>query len=288
MNSPLSRVLILGGGGMLAHAFKALLPAATGITAPPRSELDITRADSLRQALDGSRPTLILNCAAHTKVDFCEFQRDLAFEINALAAGEVARQAARLGVPLVHFSTDFVFPGTSPTPYRETDPTGPLSVYGQSKLAGEIAVSAQHPDALICRTSWLYGPGGPCFPATMVRVARMGKPLTVVSDQHGVPTFTYDLVRYTLALVESGSSGVFHVSNSEPTTWFEFTRHILGVYGLQVPLTPISSADWKAKTPWSAHRPAYSTLDTTRLSQVLRSAPRSWKQAFAEYQPLAG
>lgn len=286
MNTQLSRVLILGGGGMLAYAFRNLLPPTAKVHSPPRAELDITDLAGLTATFDRVKPTLVLNCAAHTKVDLCDYQIDLATAINATAAGNAARLASRAGVPLAHFSTDFVFPGDSATPYRETDATRPLSEYGRTKLAGERAVAAAHPQALIARTSWLYGPGGPCFPATMIRVARAGKPLTVVSDQHGCPTFTYDLVRLTLELVEKGAGGVYHVSNTQATTWFEFTRHILDTFGLKVPLSPITSAEWKAKTPWSAHRPAYSTMDTSKLASTLGHPPRSWKEAFAEYHGL--
>jgi len=283
----LSRVLILGGGGMLAHAFKQLLPPASSISSPPRASLDINDPSSLARAFETARPTLVLNCAAHTKVDLCEYQRDLAHAINAHAPAHAAAIASRLGIPFVQFSTDFVFPGTSPTPYSETDPTGPISVYGQSKLAGELAVTAAHPHALIARTSWLYGPGGPCFPATMVRVARAGKPLSVVSDQHGSPTFTYDLVRLTLELLAASAHGVYHVSNTSQTTWFEFTQHILATYNLSVPLSPITSAEWLAKTPTSAHRPTHSTLSTAKLTQTLHHPPRPWPQAFTEYHTLS-
>lgn len=282
------RVLILGGGGMLAHALRLVLADRAGtIVSPARAELDICDDASLARAFESAAPTLVLNCAAHTKVDLCDFQRDLAHAINGRAAGRAAALAAARGAAFVHYSTDFVFDGTSPRPYVETDPTCPRSEYGRSKLAGEHAVLSAHPGALVCRTSWLYGPGGPCFPATMVRVARSGKPLSVVSDQRGSPTFTLDLARLTRDLLEhTAPGGIYHTCNAGETNWFDFTAEILRVFGLSVPLSAITSAEWKARTPWSAERPARSTMDCSRAARAVGHPMRPWQEGLAEYRSL--
>lgn len=288
MASPLSRILILGGGGMLAHAFKTLIPTYApdaNLTAPTRAECDITHLPSLEAAFAAARPTLVLNCAAHTKVDLCEFQRDLASAINAVAAGQIARLAAEADAPLVHISTDFVFRGNQPTPYKESDPTDPISVYGQTKLDGERRVLAAHTNALIARTSWLYGPGGPCFPATMVRAARAGKPLSVVADQHGSPTFTYDLAKAVIELVEKPATpGIYHITNTGQTTWHAFAIETLRLFGLPTEVAPITSQEWLRRVPWSAQRPAYSTLDTTKVGLALGRPMRPWQEALADYR----
>lgn len=289
-SSPLfDRVLILGGGGMLAHAFKSLL-SQRGVTpiAPPRAQLDICDRPCLERTFAEVNPTVVLNCSAHTKVDLCDYQRDLALAINATGPGNAARIAADKGIPFVHFSTDFVFSGTPEPrrPWKETDPTLPASFYGESKLQGEKAVAANHPSALIFRTSWLFGPGGPCFPQTMLNFARQGKPLSVVSDQFGSPTMTFDLARTTLELLEKKASGLFHLSNAGETTWFDFTAEILKTFNTPTTLTSLTSAEWKAKVPWSATRPSYSTLDCSKANSLLTTPIQPWQQALQEYKSL--
>ncbi|MFN4243334.1 MAG: dTDP-4-dehydrorhamnose reductase [Tepidisphaerales bacterium] len=290
MSADFSRILILGGGGMLAYALRQRLAARhphAHVVAPARSECDITHLPSLTAAFDAARPTLVFNCAAHTKVDLCEFQRDLAHAVNAVAPGDLARLAADRNADLVHVSTDFVFRGDQPVPYRETDPTGPLSVYGQTKLDGEHRVAAAHPRPVIARTSWLYGPGGPCFPATMVRVARAGKPLSVVADQHGTPTFTFDLADALLDLLATPHRGLFHITNAGHTTWHGFAVETLRLFGLSTDVTPITSDEWLRRTPWSARRPAHSRLDTSKLTAAIGRPMRPWTDALADYHRLS-
>lgn len=274
---------------MLAFALQRRLAArypGAHVHAPPRAHCDITDLASLQACFDALRPTVVFNCAAHTKVDLCEFQRDLAFAVNAIGAARAARLAANQQADFVHISTDFVFRGDQPTPYRETDATGPLSVYGQSKLEGERRVAGEHPTALIARTSWLYGPGGPCFPATMLRVARSGKPLSVVNDQHGTPTFTLDLADALLDLLATPHRGVFHITNTGTTTWHGFAVATLRLFGLPAEVVPITSDEWQRRTPWSARRPAYSTLDTSKLTAALGRPMRPWPDALTDYRAL--
>lgn len=280
-------ILITGGGGMLAHALRRTLetrglPAA----ALRREECDIADPRSVRRAFELHRPTLVLNCAAYTKVDLCEEKHDLANAVNGAALETLATAAQASGAKLVHYSTDFVFDGRSNRPYRPDDPTNPLSAYGRSKRLGEQLLQDINPPGwLIIRTAWLYGPGGPCFPQTMLSLARKGVPLRVVSDQVGCPTFTFDLAEATIDLLDHNAAGVWHVTNSGQTNWFGFTRAILEEFGVApAELLPTTSAEWKQARPSSATRPAYSVLDITPLQQLLARPMRHWRDALRAYK----
>jgi dTDP-4-dehydrorhamnose reductase len=285
MNTP-ERILITGGGGMLAHALlRALHARGRSAVAVGRAACDVTREADVRALFATHRPTLLLNCAAHTKVDQCEKEEDLASAINGRAVGLLARHARDHGTTLVHYSTDFVFDGACTRPYRPEDPVRPLSAYGRSKLLGEQELQSNPPARwLILRTAWLYGRNGPCFPRTMVNAARAGKPLKVVSDQTGCPTWTDDLADMTLELLDRGTSGVWHATNAGQTTWLDFTAAILGEFGLKTDLSPTTSAEWFKIRPDSAVRPAYSVLDVEPLSRALGRPVRPWRDALREYR----
>jgi dTDP-4-dehydrorhamnose reductase len=247
--------------------------------------LDITSDDSLARAFEQHRPTLVLNCAAHTKVDLCEEQRDLADAINGRAVATLATLSKQHGSKLVHYSTDFVFDGSATTPYKPTHPTHPLSAYGRSKLLGEQQLQQINPPGyLIIRTAWVYGPSGACFPQTMVNAARAGKPLRVVCDQVGTPTYTRDLAAATLDLIDVGAAGLLHYTNAGQTNWCDFTRAILDEFGIPAPVEAITSADWQKLRPASAHRPSYSVLDTSDYTRLTGKAPRPWRDALGDYK----
>lgn len=278
------RVVITGGGGMLAKALAGALRArGSEPTVLDRAALDVTNFPEVVQAIEKLKPTLTLNCAAHTKVDLCEEQEDLANLINGSAAGVLAAAAKDVGAKFVHYSTDFVFNGGSMRPWREDDPTNPLSAYGRSKFAGEKRVARDGVNWLILRTAWLYGPGGPCFPMTIINAAKAGKPLKVVDDQIGSPTFTHDLAEATLNLLDASASGIFHVVNAGQTTWHDFTAAILDEFGLTTELSRTTSADWKKQRPNSATRPAYSVLDTSKYTQTTGKQMRDWREALSAY-----
>lgn len=282
-------VLITGGSGMLAHAFKDLARRRQlNAFAPSRSELDITDVAKLVAAFDKLNPTLVLNCAAYTKVDLAEKEKEAALEINGKAAGNVSEICRRRGVAMVHFSTDYVFDGTLRRPLRPDDPVGPKGVYGASKLLGERMIQEAPPKRwLILRTAWLYGPGGPNFPQTMLNAARAGKPLKVIQDQVGCPTFTYDLAQATFDLLQTDANGIFHLSNGGQTNWFEFTQAIMQEFGVTpASLAPITSDDWKQIKPDSAVRPAYSVFDLTPFeTQVGRPMP-GWRDGLRRYRDV--
>jgi dTDP-4-dehydrorhamnose reductase len=279
-------ILITGGGGMLAHALaRALRSRGRSAVAIARADCDITSPAAVARVFEQHRPTLLLNCAAHTKVDLCEQQRELADAINGHAVGVLAHQSRRFGTTLVHYSTDFVFDGSLRRPYRPDDPTRPLSAYGSSKLLGERELQANAPEHwLILRTAWLYGRHGPCFPRTMINLARQGKPLKVVSDQTGSPTLTDDLAAATLDLLDRGAAGIWHIGNSGQTTWFDFTAAILEQLGLKTDLSATTSAEWFKLRPDSALRPAYSVLDTEPFARLVGRPMRPWREALHDYR----
>lgn len=280
------RVLITGGGGMLAQALTlALRQRGLEPTLRNRAALDVSNADAVKTEVAQLMPTLVLNCAAHTKVDLCEEQEPLARAINGIGAENLAIASRDAGAILVHYSTDFVFDGAGDRPYRPDDPTRPLSAYGRTKLQGEQAIQRIDPPGwLIIRTSWLYGPGGPCFPQTMINAAKAGKALKVVDDQIGSPTFTHDLADATLSLVEHGASGLWHLSNTGSTSWHGFTAAILEEFGLQAELGKSTSAEWKKLRPTSATRPAYSVMDVAPYERLTGKPMRHWRDALHAYR----
>lgn len=278
-------IVITGGRGMLADALqKTLAQRGLRVVALDRSACDVTSDAAARELFVRHRPTLLLNCAAHTKVDLCEDEPAKADAINGHAVGRLAALAREHGTFLVHFSTDFVFDGRGDRPYRADDPVNPLSAYGRSKLLGERLLQ-DHPPArwLILRTSWLYGPGGPNFPRTIVERARQGQTLKVVDDQIGSPTYTIDLAEATLALVDRNLGGLWHFANAGQTTWYDFARAALAAFSAPGNVAPISTAGWLALRPRQAVRPAYSVLDIRPLAEALGNPPRHWSQALAEF-----
>lgn len=279
--------MVTGAGGMLAGAFRRAAGAGkcAGLRFVDHRQCDIGDVSSIERAIAEHGPAVIINCAAFTDVDGAEREPAAAKALNGDAVGNLARAAKKHSVRLVHFSTDFVFDGATTRPYRPTDPTGPLGAYGKSKLLGEQMLAQINPPGwMIIRTSWLFGVGGKCFPATIVRAARAGKQLKVVSDQVGRPTITDDLASATLTLIGRGASGVYHVANSGQTNWHDFAAAILTAFGLRADLRPISSADWQAEHPQSAQRPAYSVLDTSAAEALLPTPLPPWQQALATYR----
>ena len=280
------RILITGGRGMLAYAFKQkFAESPLHVTFGDRSTCDVCDEDSCNRAFHDLKPTLVINCAAYTKVDLAEKETGAADQCNGYGVGHLAQLCHDYNAMLVHFSTDYVFDGSIHRPLQVGDPLGPLGAYGKSKLLGEkLLQESELKRWLILRTAWLYGPGGPCFPATMINAAKAAKPLKVIDDQHGTPTFTYDLVDATLELIHRGANGIWHVSNSGETTWFDFTAAILDEFGLKADLSRTTSADWKKLKPESAHRPAYSVLDVSPYESFTHLPMPGWRDALHRYR----
>lgn len=278
------RILIVGAKGLLGTPATALLqqrPDAE-VLAVDIDELDITDAQQVAAAVDRFGPTLVVNCAAYTNVDKCETEEALATRVNGDGPGHLARAAAGCGAGFIHISTDYVFDGTATSPYRPDDPPAPpdrLSAYGRSKLAGERAVQSNHPSPLIVRTAWLYGPDGPGFPATILRLARERPELRVVDDQRGAPTYAPDLARALVNLADARATGIVHVTNRGECTWYDFAREILRQAGLDTPVVPVTTAEF----PRPAKRPAYSVLDLSRYEALTAATMPPWQDALARF-----
>jgi dTDP-4-dehydrorhamnose reductase len=233
---------------------------------------------SVDGAVRAAHPDVVVNCAAWTDVDGAESSADAALAINGPGAGNVARAAAAAGAWTLHVSSDYVFDGAKREPYVESDATGPMSQYGIGKLAGERSVAAAAPGShTIVRSSWLFGAGGPCFPKTILRVARERDELTVVDDQVGCPTFTYHLAVALLSLAEARVPGTVHVAGGGHCSWFEFARAIVALAGFSTAVAPGRTADLGRPAP----RPAYSVLVTERGSEV--PLLPEWEQGLAAF-----
>ena len=276
------RLLILGGTGMLG---RALVEAARGrghaALALSREQADIEDARRMHHWVETFRPEAVINCAAYTKVDLAEGDgREKAFAVNGSAVGNVVTAAASVGARVLHVSTDYVFDGTAREPYREDAPTNPLSVYGQSKLAGERE-ALLYGRSLVVRTSWLFGPGGPNFAATMVRLIQDGKlPLRVVYDQVGCPTYTPYLAEALLDLAPLGLTGVVHYRNREPVSWHGFAVEIARLWcGAAEEVVPVTTEEF----PRPAPRPSYSVLDVTRFEEAAGRRVEAWEAGLADY-----
>jgi dTDP-4-dehydrorhamnose reductase len=268
--------LVLGAGGQLGHALGQALSDET--VALCGRELDVTDPDALAKAIAGATgvpPDVVVNAAAFTHVDRCEREPEEAMRVNALAPGLVATACARAGARLVHVSTDYVFDGEGDRPYREDDATGPRSVYGRTKLAGEEAVRAVAPDSLILRTSWVYGRGRN-FVASILAQAQRGGPLRVVEDQRGCPTSARSLAEGLRALVERGASGLYHLAGAGESTWWELARVALDLTGRrEVPVARIRTEELELDAP----RPRYSVLDCGKAAAAGVRLP-DWREAL--------
>lgn len=283
------RILQFGTTGQVARELLRQSSAhEVAITALSRAEVDFADPDAAAAAVERDRPDLVIIAAAYTAVDQAESDRDLARTVNAETPAAIALAAARAGAAVVHFSTDYVFAGDKPEPYREDDPTGPLSVYGRTKLDGELGVVASNPRALVLRTSWVVSAHGRNFAKTMLRLAREGQPLRVVDDQFGRPTAAADLAGFVLAqarrLAEAPSGepvfGVHHFANAGETSWRGFAQGLLAL--AMGPAAPEVGAISTAERPAPARRPLRGTLDTGKLERTFGVSPRPWRDAVAE------
>lgn len=289
------RVLILGASGMLGTDM-----AAEGkrrgwdVKTPPHAELDISNADHLEQlrVQDWGNLDWVINCAAYTQVDKAETEFWLAQALNGTAPGILAMICKRNKRGFLHVSTDFVFDGSATEPYREDHETHPQSKYGQSKLFGERNIQKENPDAIIVRTSWLFGPHGKSFPRTLINRWREGKSIHVVADQTGTPTYTADLARTLADLVErKAPGGIYHAAGPDVMTWRDLAEQAIlawkNAYGpadQEVKVNGITTADW----PTPAKRPPYSALGTAKIQSTGIAPMRPMGEALAEFVSRLG
>lgn len=267
------RILLLGQHGQVSRELQLLFSSRHELIVLGREQLDLADTERLREAIRRLQPELIINAAAHTAVDAAESEPEAAFAINAIAPGVIAEEAAALDVPLIHYSTDYVFDGSKPTAYDEDDVPNPLGVYGRSKLAGEQAIAAVGGKHLILRTSWVYSLHGRNFLLTMQRLLQEREQLSVVADQIGAPTWAGSIAAATGQLIErwqtaqTAAWGVYHFTARGETSWFGFAEAIatqLLAQGKPVAqLTAIATREY----PTPAQRPLNSRLDCTRLER---------------------
>ena len=286
------KILITGSTGQLSSALQGTLAGEGKVLALGHRLMDLAEPAQVRQQVRLLRPDLIINAAAYTAVDQAERERDRAFAINATAPGVLAEEAAALGAPLIHYSTDYVFDGRKSGPYTEDDRPAPLSVYGASKLAGEQAIQAVGGEHLILRTSWVYSLQGRNFLLTMQRLLQERDALSVVSDEIGAPTWAGTLAAVTADLVRNWRNGngwpggLYHLTAPGETSWYGFAcaiaEHLQRQGRLRARITPIATADY----PTAAQRPLNSSLDCSRLQRDWRIDLPDWHSGLQ--QCLAG
>lgn len=288
MSSARSPIIVLGATGQMGQALTDLLSnRCIGLT---RSQLDLAQPSRIMSYLESLRPSSVINAAAYTQVDKAEEEEAEAFKINAEAPGLLARWCAKSGVPFVHFSTDYVFPGTGARPWTETDAVAPVNAYGRTKAEGEKQVAAAGGRWLILRTSWVYSSAGRNFLTTILRLAKEREVLSVVDDQYGAPTYAQQLAEAALVALERANSarefptGIYHVCNSGETTWHGFAKAIIeeaSVKDSSLKVKTLESIPTSAyQTP--ARRPMNCRLNTDKARSVLGLALPEWRTALAD------
>ena len=287
LKTPLN-ILISGKTGQVAVELQKHLAGLGNLIVLGRDVLDLSQPEQIRAQVRAHKPDLIIIAAAHTAVDQAESEPELAFAINATAPGVFAEEAAALGIPLIHYSTDYVFDGSKPAPYTEDDATNPLGVYGKSKLAGELAIAASGARHLILRTSWVYSTHGKNFLLTMQRLLQERPELRVVADQIGAPTWAGTIAQSTRALIErwqageAGAWGTYHLTAQGETSWFGFTQAIAAHLSAQgkacATLEPIPASAY----PTPAARPQNSRLDCSKLAREWGVTQPDWEAALSE------
>jgi len=277
-------ILVFGRIGQLGSALAEVLSDRYETRFIDQPELDLTAPESVRDHVQAYLPSIVINAAAYTAVDRAETEPELAHIINARAPGSLAYACDEAGAVLIHYSTDYVFDGAASMPYTETAAVAPTGVYGQSKLAGEIAVASATQRYVILRTAWLYSAVGHNFVKTMLKLANSGQPIRVVADQIGSPTYAQDLARVTRGIIEvlynrrEDCFGLYHVTNTGTTSWYGLAQEIFRLAAHQdVVVQPISTEEY----PTPAPRPAYTALDCSKLERVFGLTLPSWRDALA-------
>ncbi|MCX7816440.1 MAG: dTDP-4-dehydrorhamnose reductase [Syntrophales bacterium] len=274
------KILILGHRGMLGSDLTKRLSIDYEVTGIGRDYFDITSLPSCEKILREAKPDIVINAVAYTDVDKAENDRENCFQVNTQGVKHLAMLCGDKAIPLVHFSTDYVFDGTKSIPYTEEDTPNPVNVYGLSKAAGEKYIVQYCKDFLIIRTAWLYGQNGRNFVKTILEMAQKKKNLRVVSDQFGSPTWTWDLAGAVKLLLEGNKRGIFHITNRGSCSWYEFAKKILAFAGVtDVQVEPISSVQLNRP----ARRPQYSVLSNRKFAEATGKTLRFWQFALEEF-----
>ena len=277
------KIFLTGAEGQLGRELQKRL-AGTDLMATDLKELDITDAAAVADMIGAYRPDVVIHGAAWTQVDVAEEKVDLAWKVNAIGTQNIAMACRQVQASMVYISTDYVFDGKAGRSYTEFDATNPLSVYGQSKYAGEVLARQANERLYVLRTAWLYGEG-PNFVRTMLKLGQERDELQVVNDQYGCPTSTVDLAEAVLRIIGTGRYGTYHVVGSGVTTWHGFARKVFELSGnTRVRVMPVTTEQFVRP----ALRPAYSPLDTRLLRLAIGWSPRPWEEALTEYLQCEG
>lgn len=274
------RVLVTGANGQLGSDVVEMLKRHNHeVKGCGRTDLDIADQQQCEEVIGEFRPEAIIHCAAYTTVDAAEEDVDGAYRVNAAGTRNIATAAEKIGAKLVYISTDYVFDGQADRPYREYDNTSPQTVYGESKHAGELLTQSLSSKFFIVRTSWVYGQYGSNFVKTMLKLGAERDSVSVVHDQVGSPTYTVDLARFLLQLIQTEKYGIYHASNAGQCSWYEFAQAIFETAGLQVKVLPVTTEQF----PRPAKRPAYSVMDHTAIrANDLEDLP-DWRNGLQRF-----
>ncbi|TBX40713.1 dTDP-4-dehydrorhamnose reductase [Bacillus thuringiensis] len=274
------KVLVTGAKGQLGQDVLCLLENQPWeVFGFGREELDITNEEQVREKVLAIKPNIIIHTAAYTQVDQAESDEETAFKVNAEGTKYLAQAAEAVEAKFCYVSTDYVFDGTNNEPYKTNDETNPQTIYGKSKLAGEKYTSEYCSKYFVVRTSWVFGLHGNNFVKTMLRLADERSELEVVSDQFGSPTYTNDLARFIIELVETNKYGIYHASNSGVCSWYEFAKEIFRQSNRNINVNAISTAEFKRP----AQRPAYSVLEQKKIAEQGLIMLPNWKEALGRY-----
>ncbi len=279
------KILVTGSDGMLGQDLMSVLRENHEVIPFPKERLDITKIDNAHKALLETNPDLLINCAAYTNVDGAEEERYKAFSVNGIGVQNLALACEKIGIPICHISTDYVFDGTKRTPYTPFDNTNPINRYGESKLAGEKYIQWITNRFYIIRTSWLYGKGGKNFVSTIRRTLKEQSVVRVVHDQTGSPTSTVMLSQAIKNLIGTGAYGIYHFTDETDggISWYDFARKVAEYTDSDTRIIPITTAEF----PRPAKRPAYSVLDTGIYYMVTGKEPVGWKEPLKDYLKLS-
>lgn len=273
------KVLITGSNGMLGHDLIDVLDGKHELIKTTSKSLDITDEDKVKEYIVNENPDIVINSAAYTDVDGCETNEEMAYKVNGEGVKNLALACKVVDCPLVHISTDYVFNGENSKPWMEDDEVGPISIYGKSKLQGEEAIESILDKFFIIRTSWLYGINGGNFPKTMLELAKTHDTLTVVTDEIGTPTYTLDLAQAIAELIETEYYGIYHITNSDYCSWFDFAKYIFEVKNINVNVVPVTAEEFARP----ASRPHYSVLNNSNWANNGFKPLRSYKEAIKDY-----
>ncbi|WP_297899006.1 dTDP-4-dehydrorhamnose reductase [Methanobrevibacter sp.] len=278
------KILITGYNGMLGSDLVETLKNENkhDLILTDVEELDITNFDEVIKVFKNEKPEIVINVAAYTDVDGCETNQDLAYNVNSIGPKNLAIASNEINAKLLHISTDYVFSGEESKPYKEEDGIGPKSYYGKTKLQGELFIKENMEEYFIIRTAWLYGFNGKNFVKTMLELSKNNNKITVVNDQYGSPTFAKDLSKSISEIIKTDKYGVYHVTNSDSCTWYEFAKQIFELANIDVNVIPVTTKEY----PTPAERPKYSVLSNEKWENNGFKKLRSYKDALKSYIEL--